>query len=56
MKKDISWNKIKSETKSIWAGETDPFPYNTTQPSTVNSVAFNYKNTEEWVSVEWSLY
>lgn len=51
MKKDISWNKIKSETKSIWAGETDPFPYNTTQPSTVNSVAFNYKNIEEWVSV-----
>ena len=51
MKKDISWNKIKSETKSIWAGETDPFPYNTTQPSTVNSVAFNYKNIEEWMSV-----
>ena len=51
MKKDISWNKIKSETKSIWAGETDPFPYNTTQPSTVNSVAFNYKNIEEWISV-----
>ena len=51
MKKDISWKKIKSETKSIWAGETDPFPYNTTQPSTVNSVAFNYKNIEEWISV-----
>lgn len=30
MKKDISWNKIKSETKSIWAGETNPFPYYTT--------------------------
>ena len=51
MKKDISWNKIKSETKSIWAGETDPLPYNTTQPSTVNSVAFNYKNVEEWMLV-----
>ena len=51
MKKDISWNKIKSETKSVWAGETDSFPYNTTQPSTVNSVAFSYDNVEEWMAV-----
>ena len=51
MKKDISWDKIKSETKSIWAGETDPLPYNTTQPSTVNSVAFSYNNIEEWMAV-----
>ena len=51
MKKDISWNKIKPETKSVWAGETDSFPYNTTQPSTVNSVAFSYDNVEEWMAV-----
>ena len=51
MKKDISWDKIKSETKSIWAGETDPLPYNTTQPSTVNSVAFSYNNIDEWMAV-----
>ena len=42
MKKDISWNKIKTETKAIWAGETEPFPFNATQPPTVNSVAYNY--------------
>ena len=51
MKKDISWNKIKPETKSVWAGETDSFPYNTTQPSTVHSVAFSYDNVEEWMAV-----
>tara|TARA_B100001142_G_C14323447_1_gene651354 strand:- start:574 stop:1764 length:1191 start_codon:yes stop_codon:yes gene_type:complete len=51
MKKDISWNKIKPETKSVWAGETDSFPYNTIQPSTVNSVAFSYDNVEEWMAV-----
>lgn len=51
MKKDISWNKIKTETKAIWAGETEPFPFNATQAPTVNSVAFNYDDMDEWVNV-----
>ena len=51
MKKDISWNKIKTETKAIWAGETEPFPFNATQAPTVNSVAFNYDEMDEWISV-----
>ena len=51
MKKDISWDKIKPETKTIWAGESESFPYNTTQPSTVNSVAFNYNSIDEWMDV-----
>ena len=51
MKKDISWNKIKTETKAIWAGETEPFPFNATQPPTVNSVAYNYDDMDEWISV-----
>ena len=46
MKKDISWNKIKTETKAIWAGETEPFPFNATQAPTVNSVAFNYDDMD----------
>ena len=51
MKKDISWNKIKIETKAIWAGETEPFPFNATQAPTVSSVAFNYDDMDEWVNV-----
>ena len=51
MKKDISWNKIKTETKAIWAGETEPFPFNATQAPTVNSVAYNYDDMDEWMSV-----
>ena len=51
MKKDISWNKIKTETKAIWAGETEPFPFNATQAPTVNSVAFNYDDMDEWINV-----
>ena len=51
MKKDISWEKIKPETKAVWAGETEPFPYNSTQAPTISSVAFNYKNMSEWLDV-----
>ena len=51
MKKDILWKKIKTETKAIWAGETEPFPFNATQAPTVNSVAFNYDDMDEWMSV-----
>jgi len=51
MKKDILWEKIKTETKAIWAGETEPFPFNATQAPTVNSVAFNYDDMDEWMSV-----
>ena len=51
MKKDILWEKIKTETKAIWAGETEPFPFNATQAPTVNSVAFNYDDMNEWMSV-----
>ena len=51
MKKDILWEKIKTETKAIWAGETEPFPFNATQAPTVNSVAFNYDEMDEWISV-----
>ena len=51
MKKDILWNKIKAETKAIWAGETEPFPFNATQAPTVSSVAFNYDDMDEWVNV-----
>lgn len=51
MKKDISWDKIKTETKAIWAGETEPFPFNATQAPTVNSVAFNYDDMDEWINV-----
>lgn len=51
MKKDNLWNEIKAETKAIWAGETDPFPFNATQAPTVNSVAFNYDDMDEWVNV-----
>lgn len=51
MKKDILWKKIKTETKAIWAGETEPFPFNATQAPTVNSVAFNYDDMNEWMSV-----
>ena len=51
MKKDFTWKKIKSETKVVWAGETKSFPYNATQPPTVNSVAYTYKNIDEWMAV-----
>ena len=51
MKKDISWEKIKPETKAVWAGETEPFPYNSTQAPTISSVAFSYKNMSEWLDV-----
>ena len=51
MKKDILWEKIKTETKAIWAGETEPFPFNATQAPTVNSVAFNYDDMDEWINV-----
>ena len=51
MKKDILWKKIKTETKAIWAGETEPFPFNATQAPTVNSVAFNYDDMDEWINV-----
>ena len=51
MKKDISWEKINPETKAVWAGETEPFPYNSTQAPTISSVAFNYKDVSEWLDV-----
>ena len=51
MKKDFTWKKIKSETKAVWAGETKSFPYNATQPPTINSVAYTYKNLDEWIAV-----
>lgn len=51
MKKDNLWKKTKSYTKTVWAGETDLFPYGSTQPPLINSVAFQYKNLEEWVAV-----
>ena len=51
MKKDFSWKKIKSETKAVWAGETNLFPFGATQPPIVNSVAYKYKDLDEWMSV-----
>ena len=51
MKKDFTWKKIKSETKAVWAGETKSFPYRATQPPTINSVAYTYKNLDEWMAV-----
>ena len=51
MKKDILWKKIKSETKTIWAGEVDSFPYGATQVPMVGSVAYGYKELDKWMSV-----
>ena len=51
MKKDFSWEKIKLETKAVWAGETNLFPFGATQPPIVNSVAYNYEDLDEWMSV-----
>ncbi len=51
MKKNITWNKIKAETKSVWGGETESFPDGATQTPTVNSVAYAYKDLDEWVKV-----
>ena len=35
MNKKIHWKKISSETKSVWAGETESFPHGATQTPTV---------------------
>ena len=51
MKKQITWKKIKAETKSVWGGETEPFPDGATQTPTVNSVAYAYQNLDEWEKV-----
>jgi len=51
MKKDILWKKIKSETKAVWAGEIDSFPYGATQVPMVGSVAYGYQDLDEWMSV-----
>ena len=51
MKKDILWKKIKSETKTIWAGEVDSFPYGATQVPMVGSVAYGYQELDKWMSV-----
>ena len=51
MKKKISWKKIKAETQSVWAGETESFPHGATQSPTINSVAYSYDNLDEWVQV-----
>ena len=48
MKKQITWKKIKSETQSVWGGETKSFPDGATQTPTVNSVAYAYKDLDEW--------
>ena len=51
MKKKISWKKIKAETQSVWAGETESFPHGATQSPTINSVAYSYDDLDEWVQV-----
>ena len=51
MKKKISWNKIKPETQSVWGGEIKTFPHGATQTPTVNSVAYEYDNLDEWMQV-----
>ena len=51
MNKKIHWKKINSETKSVWAGETESFPHGATQTPTVNSVAYAYNDLDEWVNV-----
>ena len=51
MKKEILWKKIKSETKTIWAGEIESFPYGSTQPPTINSVAYEYEDMDDWMAV-----
>jgi len=51
VKKKISWKKIKAETQSVWAGETQSFPHGSTQSPTVNSVAYAYDDLDEWVKV-----
>ena len=51
MKKQITWKKIKSETRSVWGGETKSFPDGATQTPTVNSVAYAYKDLDEWEKV-----
>ena len=51
MKKKISWNKIKTDTQSVWAGETESFPHGATQSPTVNSVAYAYNDLDEWINV-----
>ena len=55
MKKEISWKKLNAHTKAVWAGETEPFPQGATQPPTYSSVAFQYKNLEEWIAVSKGL-
>ena len=51
MKKKILWNKIKPETQSVWGGEIKTFPHGATQTPTVNSVAYEYDNLDEWMQV-----
>ena len=51
MTKHITWEKIKADTKSVWGGETESFPEGATQTPTVNSVAYAYKNLDEWEKV-----
>jgi cystathionine gamma-synthase len=51
MTKHITWKKIKADTKSVWGGETESFPEGATQTPTVNSVAYAYKNLDEWEKV-----
>ena len=51
MKKEILWKKIKSETKTIWAGEIESFPYGSTQPPMINSVAYEYEDMDDWMAV-----
>ena len=51
MKKKITWNNIKPETQSVWGGEIKTFPHGATQTPTVNSVAYEYDNLDEWMQV-----
>ena len=51
MKKNITWRRISAETKSVWGGETESFPDGATQIPTFNSVAYAYKDLDEWEKV-----
>ena len=50
-KNKTDWSKTEPETASVWGGELEPFFQRASQVPVVNSVAFAYRDLDEWYDV-----
>lgn len=50
-KPPIDWTSSEQGTTSVWAGETGPFSYGSTQVPVVQGVTFGYEDVDEWMKV-----